>query len=135
ASLAGLAPSGSVAVDVGSSPAAPVSLPPASRSVLLDTVAQLEAEFAVALAAGDADGAVRAILALDAEIVAWSADTLQSDELDRARATLRSMVVRLGEAATRGLADPRATLGPFVDALLETRARARHDRRWADADA
>ena len=47
----------------------------------------------------DAAGAVKAVLELDQALVEWSADTLQSDEPDRARATLRSMIVRLGQAA------------------------------------
>ena len=73
------------------------------------------------------------MLELEQTLVDWSRDTLQSDELDRGRAALRSMIVRLGEVA-QGTADPRDTLGPFVEALLAARDRARADRRWNEAD-
>jgi cysteinyl-tRNA synthetase len=45
------------------------------------------------------------------------------------------MVVRLGEVAVGGAADPRSVVGPFVEALLGARRSARDDRRFADADA
>jgi hypothetical protein len=105
------------------------------RSPLLETVAELEAGFLKALAAGDGPAAVRAVLELEDELVAWSRDTLQSDEMDRARSVLRSMIVRLGEAAVAGLGDPAEVVGPFVETLLLLRSQARADRRWADADA
>ena len=38
--------------------------------------------------------------------MAWSRDTLQSDEADRGRAALRSMIVRLGELAHLDLLHP-----------------------------
>jgi cysteinyl-tRNA synthetase len=106
----------------------------AGGSPLLAEVARLQSAFDDALAAADPRGAVKAALALDDLVVEWSRDTLQSDELDRARAALRSMVVRLGEAAEEGLRDPRHVVGPFVDALLAARARARDERRWSEAD-
>jgi len=71
---------------------------------------------------------------LEQTLVDWSRDTLQSDELDRGRSALRSMVVRLGELAQSGTADPRDTVGPFVEALLAARDRARANRRWNEAD-
>jgi len=112
----------------------PVAEPPGSPSPLVVEVARLRSEFAEALAGGDPRGAVKAVLALDDLMVEWSRDTFQSDELDQARAAMRSMVVQLGEAAEEGLRDPRTLVGPFVDALLAARARARDERRWAEAD-
>jgi hypothetical protein len=94
-----------------------------------------ERRFDEALAAGDARAAVAAVLGLDAAIAEWSADTLQSDQVDRARAALRSMIVRLGEAATVGLRDPREVLGPVVEAALDARRAAREQRAFAVADA
>jgi hypothetical protein len=114
--------SGAVAAPVASAPSE--AAPAAS---LLDTVAECEAAFDQALAAGDGPGAVRAVLAVEQALVEWSRDTLQSDEADRARAVLRGMIVRLAEA--------HPPVGPFVEALLDLRAAARADRRWADADA
>jgi hypothetical protein len=50
----------------------------------------------------DTNGIVAAILAIDRAVVAWSADILQSDDVDRAHSVLRSLVVRLGQAAAVG---------------------------------
>jgi hypothetical protein len=94
-----------------------------------------EAEFDAALAARDADGAVAAILQLESAIVEWSRDTLQSDDVDRARAALRSMIVRLGAAATEGVRDVREVLGPVVEAALAARVVARSEKAFAVSDA
>ena len=115
----------------------PSALRPTSEprsSPLIETVRELERAFDDALAGGDAPAAVRAVLELEQTLVDWSRDTLQSDELDRGRSALRSMVVRLGELAQSGTADPRDTVGPFVEALLAARDRARANRRWNEAD-
>lgn len=102
----------------------------------LASAAQLhETQFDTALAARDADGAVAAILQLEAAIVEWSRDTLQSDDVDRARAALRSMIVRLGSAATEGVRDVREVLGPVVEAALAARVVARSEKAFAVSDA
>ena len=90
--------------------------------------------FDAALAARDVDGCVAAVLDLEAAIVAWSTDTLQSADADRARRTLRALVVRLGELARDGASDPRDAVTPFVDALLELRGRARAAHDYAASD-
>jgi hypothetical protein len=90
--------------------------------------------FSTALAAREVDAAVRAIVELDDDLVAWSRDTLESAELDRARDTLHAMVLALGRAAQTGLRDPAEEVGPFIEALLDQRARARAARRFEDAD-
>lgn len=104
-------------------------------SPLLDGIAAREAEFASALAAKDVQAAAQALLDLEADLHAWSADTLQSDELDQGRAAVRSMVVRLAALAETGAQDPRDLVGPFVESLLEMRKQARADKRYADSDA
>jgi cyanophycinase-like exopeptidase len=116
-------PVGAVAPDVGS-----------SGSPLMDSVRAHEEAFACAVAERDVESAVKAVLDLDQELQAWSRDTLQSDELDRGRAALRAMVVRLGQLAEVGARDPRQVVGPFVEAVLGYRAEARADGRWHDAD-
>ncbi len=93
-----------------------------------------DAAFTAALAAGDATSATAVMLSLEHSIWAWSADTLQSDETDRARQVLRSMVTRLGDAAVGGLADPRSVVGPLIETLLELRASARAERRFETSD-
>ncbi|HYN31659.1 MAG TPA: hypothetical protein VES40_03470, partial [Ilumatobacteraceae bacterium] len=94
-----------------------------------------EASFETALADRDADRAVAAILELESAIVDWSRDTLQSDDVDRARAALRSMIVRLGAAATEGVRDVREVLGPVVEAALAARVVARSEKAFAVSDA
>ena len=76
----------------------------------------------------------RALLDLDSAIEARIRAGEDSPDLDNARSTFRALIARLGEAATVGSADPRATVEPFVDALLVLRARARGARDWASAD-
>ena len=87
------------------------------------------------MAARDAEAAASAVLELEQAIADWTADTLQSDDGDHARRTLRGMVLELAGAARDGLADPAARVAPLVDALLERRAAARSARDFATADA
>ena len=101
---------------------------------LMAEAQRLEAAFDLAMAERDAAAAVNAVLELDRALVEWSADTTQSDEPDRVRATLRSMIVRLGQAAEVGLRDPRQVMGPLVEAALTARAAARAAADWPAAD-
>jgi len=90
--------------------------------------------FDEALAAGRAGDAARAALDLETAIRNWSADTLQSTDMDNAHSALRSMIVRLGDAAVGGLADPRDVIGPYIGVLLELRAAVRADKRYDLSD-
>ena len=54
--------------------------------------------------------------------------------MDTAHAALRSMIVRLGDAAVGGLADPRDVIGPYIGVLLELRAAVRADKRYDLSD-
>ena len=122
--LSELASAGDVVVPAPA-PAPTTAANDVEHSPLLATAAELETRFDAALAALDVRAAVAAMLELEDALVAWSRDTLQSDEPDRARAVLRSMIVRLGR-----LTD----VGPLVDALLEMRTRARAERRFEESD-
>jgi hypothetical protein len=95
---------------------------------------EIEERFAAALAARDLDGCVSATLDLEQIITDWTADTNASDDADHARGLLRSMVLRLGDLAVRGLRDPREIVSPFVEALLRLRSRAREQRDFATSD-
>ncbi len=110
-----------------------------SETDVIDSLASAakfhEAAFGTALTARNADAAVAAILELESAIVEWSRDTLQSDDVDRARAALRSMIVRLGSAATEGVRDTREVLGPVVEAALAARVVARSEKAFAVSDA
>jgi len=90
--------------------------------------------FDAALAARQVDTAVAAILAVERELDAWEADTLESDDRTRGRTLLRSMITRLGDLAEVGARDPAELVGPFVEGLLELRRAARAARRYEDAD-
>jgi hypothetical protein len=91
--------------------------------------------FQRAHASRDAAGMVKAILDLDRAIADWSADTLESGDLDRAHSILRSLVVRLGEAASAGLRDPAEAFAPIVESMIRLRAALRATKRYELADA
>lgn len=91
-------------------------------------------EFDRAMEARDATSATRAVLALEDDIKSWSADTLTGTDGEFARDTLRGMIVRLGEAASTGVVDPRETARPFVEAILEIRRIVRAEKRYDLSD-
>jgi cysteinyl-tRNA synthetase len=97
-------------------------------------MAELEGSFVEALGRGDTRAAVGALLDLDSAISARVRRGEDSPDLDNAGATFRALIARLGERAEVGTRDPREALEPFVDALLELRARARVARDWETAD-
>src|SRR5580704_5765177 len=109
-------------------------LPAAGVSPFLEEVAKQSDAADSALASRDVDGAVGAVLAIDSQIHEWAADTLDSDEQDRARETLRRYVVRLGDLARNGAADPRDLIGPVVDRILHLRVEMRGAGEYALAD-
>ena len=110
---------------------------PAARAVLPSLrrdADEARARFEEAIAARDAEGCVSAILELEEAIVGWRSDTDENDDEAHARQVLRSMIVRLGELARDGVRDPRQVVGPFVEALLEVRGRARAAKDYATSD-
>ncbi len=114
---------------------APESGPAGVAASLRDAADRARAAFATALVARDADAAAVAVLELEQAITDWTADTLQSDDGDHARRTLRGMVLELAAAARDGLADPATRIAPLVEGLLERRTAARDARDFATADA
>ena len=109
-------------------------VPAAAKSPLMSDVAKLEHAFEAAIAARRAADAAAAVLALERSILEWSADTLQTDDPDKARAVLHSLIHRLGEAAADGLKDPRERLAPVVDGLIALRKDLRAAKQWQIAD-
>lgn len=91
--------------------------------------------FRMALEQGDAERALEEALGLEQDIHAWSADTLQSDDIDVARAILRAMLVDLAAAARTGLRDESEVIGPFIDLALALRHRAREAKDFSTSDA
>jgi cyanophycinase-like exopeptidase len=103
-------------------------------SSLREEADRARARFEAARSERDTDGCVAAVLALEAAVAAWRADTLQSDDVDEARRVLRALVVRLGELAAGGAQDPRESIAPYVDLLMDLRAKARDDDDFATSD-
>jgi cyanophycinase-like exopeptidase len=85
-----------------------------------------------ALAGGDVAAAVEVLLRLEASAhgAGRDAGTGTAD-----REALRAAVARLGDYAADAPVDRVAQVGPYVELLLELRAAARADHRYADADA
>jgi hypothetical protein len=126
---------GDTSVPANPSVAAEEAIPAEATSAGLDVdTERCRADFDAAMEARDAAGAVRATLDLEASIRSWSADTLQSDAREKATAALRSMITRLGDAATSGVRDPRDVVGPFVEAMLQMRAVVRAEKRYDLSD-
>jgi len=115
-------------------PAGVAPPPRRPQQSLRGTADALESCFSAALAARDVDGCVAALLDLEQAIVDWSGDTETNDGADYPRSLLRGMVVRLGELARAGATDPAETVAPFVEALVEVRAKARLARDYATSD-
>jgi hypothetical protein len=90
--------------------------------------------FDAGLRSRDVNAAVTAVLELEQAIVDWSADTEEMDGTEEPRALLRRMVTRLAELAVVGARDPRETVAPFVEALLDLREQAREQGSWTLAD-
>jgi hypothetical protein len=129
-------PSGDGATTVLASPGSAGDGPPVDQgSPLLEAIRTHEAAFRAGRDAADAPAMVNAVLALEEEMWSWRADTLQSDEMARGRAALRTMVAELGRLAESGTRDPSTLIGPFVDLALVLRTEARSGGRYADADA
>ncbi|MGO9584270.1 MAG: hypothetical protein ACLP36_15860 [Acidimicrobiales bacterium] len=115
------------------SPSSGGNRPPAT-SPLVDIVREREAEFASAVVDRDMARAASTVLDLEHDVTDWSTDIPAGDELDRAHASLRSLIFELGRLSETGARDPREVVGPFVEALLELRDAARRDGRYQEAD-
>ncbi|MGH8933558.1 MAG: CysS/YqeB C-terminal domain-containing protein [Egibacteraceae bacterium] len=104
--------------------------PPPAPAISLGAEAdRLESVFDGALATRDVPTAVAAVLELEQTIFDWFAD-MEAGDMAHARAVLRRLVVRLSD----GVRDPRESIEPFVDALVDMRDRARAERSWDVAD-
>ena len=131
--LAGGLPAEEVRAAALAEPSAAQRTPRPAASVR-DRMQDLEGTFMAALDAGHAAEAVAALLGLADVVEGRLRSGEDTPDLDNAAATFRALVVRLGERAASGSRDPRAELGPLVDALLELRDRARAQKDWPTAD-
>jgi cyanophycinase-like exopeptidase len=110
-------------------------VPPSTRSPLLDEVHGQEQRFEAAVTAQDRAEAVRAVLAVENLLLAWSRDTAGGDELDRARGVLQALIVRLTDLGGTPDSSLWDRLAPLIELLIEARARARAARDFGLADA
>lgn len=110
------------------------SAPAAAATSLRGAVDVQRDRFEAAMGAKDVESAVACALATEQAVQDWAGDTLESDDRDHARRVLRAMIVRLGELAVTGAADPRTVVGGYVDLLLALRARARAAKDFATSD-
>jgi hypothetical protein len=101
---------------------------------LADETRRLEAAFNDAEAQRDGQAMAAAAVELDAAIVAWSTDSLQSTQADQAHIALRSMIARLGASANSGLRDPREALEPLMGVVLAVRSAVRAEKRYDLSD-
>jgi cysteinyl-tRNA synthetase len=133
---AALRGSGSAAaVVMAFAPRAEAPPPTAASSGLRADAEARRRAFDAAMVAGDADGALEQALGLEQDIHAWSADTLQSDDIDIARSILRAMLVEFATVAQSGLRDESEVIGPFIELALDVRRRAREAKDFATSDA
>ncbi len=133
---AALRGSGSAAaVVMAFAPRAEAPQPTAASSGLRADAEARRRAFDAAMVAGDADGALEQALGLEQDIHAWSADTLQSDDIDIARSILRAMLVEFATVAQSGLRDESEVIGPFIELALDVRRRAREAKDFATSDA
>ncbi|MEV0131765.1 hypothetical protein AB0H83_25300 [Dactylosporangium sp. NPDC050688] len=113
----------------------PVSAADTAPATVTEVAADCEQRFNAAHARRDAPAMTQAVLDLEATIHDWSTDTEQDDGAEQARAVLRTLILRLGHAATTGVADPASQLQPLVQPLLELRDRLRANHDYPTADA
>ena len=77
-----------------------------STSPLIDLVREREADFATAVGSRDMALAVGTVLDLERDVTEWSTDIPAGDELDRAHASLRSLILELGRLSESGSSRP-----------------------------
>ena len=102
--------------------AAPVAAaaPPATEAT--DRFAELTAQAQHAIEAGDVGGAIALIMSLE-----------RTAETPEDRTEVQSLLARAGARAGEAV-DVTETVRPLVDLVLELRAQARAEKRWAESD-
>lgn len=132
------------AVSSGESSAVSNDLAPLAEAPLADDPLAVEvrsaaSDFEAAISGRDSAAATAAVLRLDASLSEWGRDQTSTParfDAMRTGTTLRqTLIVRLGEFAATGLADPRDARAALVELILQLRANARAEKRWSDSDA
>jgi hypothetical protein len=129
ASATGIRPSdGAVGLGRGTGPLDPSSSP----TPLEEDVRQAEARVEEALGAGSTETVLASLIDMDETLVAWSADTDRSGELERARHAFHALIARALSAGD-GQSAPGLT-DELVELLVDLRDRARDGRDYERSD-
>ena len=113
-------------------PVAQIAVTPPTVS---EVAADCELRFDTALAGRDAAAMAQCVLDLESTVHDWSSDTEQDDGAEQARAVLRTLILRLAQAARAGLIDPVDRFRPLVEPLIAVRSQLRGRHDYASADA
>lgn len=113
---------------------AAASVKGAHERSLVDEAARRRRDFDRAIERSDTDAAVATLLELDTELMKSGTEGDDRDTLEKARSIYRGMLVRMAEAAKRGLTSPHEPVAPLVELALRLRDEARRDRRYPEAD-
>lgn len=116
-----------------SQPGAPTSAASSTQGLITELAEPLEARFESALTQADGLGAAQVLLDLEQLLHDWSGDS-DVHHWGIVRSRLRSLISQLGQAAQRGLTDPRKSMAPLFDRLLGLRQEAREQRHFQVAD-
>jgi hypothetical protein len=106
----------------------------AGEQSLVDEAQRRRRDFDRAIERSDTDAAVAVLLELDSRLATTRAESDDRETLERARSIYRGMLVRLAEAAKRGLASPSEPVAPLIELALRLRDDARRERRFPEAD-
>jgi hypothetical protein len=109
------------------------SEPTITQGVITDLVRPHEEAFETAIRARDGHAAALHLLEIEQILEQWSSDT-DVHHRQLARAGFRQLLLRLGEASSHGLRDPREVVTPLVESLLELRSLARVEGRYDLSD-
>ena len=101
------------------------------RSMLEEAIRRRQ-DFDRAIQRADSDSAVATLLELDTQLA--DANASDRESMKQARSIYRGMLVRLAEAAQRGLTSADQPVAPFVELALRLRDEARRERRYPEAD-
>ncbi|HET9847559.1 MAG TPA: hypothetical protein VFR68_03250 [Candidatus Dormibacteraeota bacterium] len=101
---------------------------------LLDSATRHRRDFDRAIERSDLETAVATLLELDTQVSAATADGYERETLERARSIYRGMLVRLAEAAQRGVTSRTEPVPALIELALRLRDEARRDHRYSEAD-
>lgn len=116
-----------------SSPTPEATMTQVAQGLITELVKPIEERFIIALFEGDGLAGAQALLDFEQVLADWSGDS-DVHHWQIARAQFRSSLAQMGQAAQRGLGNPREPVEHFVELLLRLRDQARGERQYDRAD-